>query len=150
MQKAASMKTVRMLVLFLAPLLVLHTRALAWNATGHMVRCRVGLPSTPPDLKAKVTDLLRSHPNFMTWEQDFPNDVTSLYLETYLFIRAALWLDEIKHTGNEFDHPEWHFINYPSLMIRHQLLITTSCLPFSSARTFWKMTAPSRGSRQCF
>jgi len=66
----------------------------------------------PPDLKSKVTELLKSHPEYRKWEGAFRGN-TSLDLATYAFMRASTWPDEIRRHHSKFDHPHWHYINYP-------------------------------------
>jgi hypothetical protein len=28
-------------------------------------------------------------------------------------MRSSTWPDEIRRSGNKYDHPNWHFIDYP-------------------------------------
>ena len=30
-----------------------------------------------------------------------------------MFLRAATWPDEVRRPGGDYDHPRWHYINYP-------------------------------------
>jgi hypothetical protein len=34
-------------------------------------------------------------------------------LATFVFMQATTWADEIRRGGSEYDHPHWHYIDYP-------------------------------------
>ena len=34
-------------------------------------------------------------------------------LPAYVFMRSSSWPDEIRRSGSLYDHPNWHFIDYP-------------------------------------
>lgn len=63
--------------------------------------------------KAKVTSILKHHPEYSKWKKGYRSGTPNLDLATYIFMKASLWPDEIRRSGNQFDHPNWHFINYP-------------------------------------
>ena len=70
------------------------------------------LKAESPQTLAAVVALLKRHPQFGTrWEEK----LTGLSEEDqgrHLFMLAARWPDDIR--GNKkYDHPFWHFINYP-------------------------------------
>lgn len=39
--------------------------------------------------------------------------MTNFDLDTYIFMRASTWPDEIRRRGNPYDHPQWHYVDYP-------------------------------------
>jgi hypothetical protein len=106
----------RFLGLFLLSLAI-HNPAQAWSGPGHAAVAAMAYRQMPPEARQRFTDVLRNHPSFALWKQDFDRDKGSfpskLDLGTYLFIRASTWPDEIRRTGNPFDHPNWHFVDYP-------------------------------------
>ena len=65
-----------------------------------------------PELKAQTFEVLKSHPDFAKWSQAYHPNPT-LDLAAYVFIRCSTWPDEIRRTDNQYDHPNWHFIDYP-------------------------------------
>lgn len=65
-----------------------------------------------PNKQQLATKLLMAHPNYSKWEKDFAMK-SNLELPIYIFMRASTWPDEIRRKGNEYDHPNWHFIDYP-------------------------------------
>jgi hypothetical protein len=66
-----------------------------------------------PEFKNKVTALLKSHPDYAKWNQAFPAGTPNLDLATYIFMRSSTWPDEIRRRGNRYDHPHWHYVDYP-------------------------------------
>ena len=65
-----------------------------------------------PAAKAQAFETLKAHPDFAKWTNAYhPNP--RFDLATYVFMRSSTWPDEIRKTDNEYDHPEWHFIDYP-------------------------------------
>jgi hypothetical protein len=65
-----------------------------------------------PELQAQAVEVLKAHPNYQQWVKDYhPNPDVSL--GAYIFIRSSTWPDEIRGSGSPYDHPEWHFIDYP-------------------------------------
>lgn len=65
-----------------------------------------------PSALAKVLDILRQHPQYKdTWAdrlQAVPEDGR----DRYLFMIAARWPDDIRKQF-AYDHPKWHYIDYP-------------------------------------
>src|SRR5437867_10194609 len=66
-----------------------------------------------PALRNKVTELLKSHPDYEKWERAFSPSSANLDLSTFVFMRASTWPAEIRRHGNQYDHPQWHYANYP-------------------------------------
>src|SRR5690348_6306724 len=66
-----------------------------------------------PEQKAKVTELLKSHPDYDKWEKSFQPGSPNLDLATHIFMRASTWPDEIRRHHNQYDHPQWHYVDYP-------------------------------------
>lgn len=101
-----------------ALLLLVPAAAWAWGGPGHAAVAVLAYRELSAEQRTSFTDLLRSHPQFPSWRQDLDElrgrglsrDVD---LGMYLFIRASNWPDEIRGTGTRFDHPNWHFVDYP-------------------------------------
>lgn len=112
------MRTYPKVLASFALFLLVQTQAMAWSGPGHAAVAVLAYRGLSADERTRFTDLLRSHPNFTLWQQDFdklrshglPQDID---LGMYLFIRASIWPDEIRWSGNVFDHPNWHFVDYP-------------------------------------
>jgi hypothetical protein len=62
---------------------------------------------------AKATDLLKSHPDYDKWAKAFASGPANLDLATYVFVRSSTWPDEIRRKSSQYDHPHWHYVNYP-------------------------------------
>ena len=91
--------------------LVQHN-AFAWGSAGHMVIAAEGFRQLSPELKAQVIEVLKGHPEFADWKKAYhPNP--NLDLATYLVMRSSNWPDEIRNSGDLYDHPNWHFVDYP-------------------------------------
>ena len=56
---------------------------------------------------------MESHPDYEKWEKTFASGLPDVDLETYVFMRASTWPDEIHKTASQYDHPQWHYIDYP-------------------------------------
>lgn len=84
----------------------------AWDRAGHMMIAAEAYRDLTPDFQNRATKLLMAHPDYGKWEKDFAN-TSNLQFPIYIFMRASSWPDEIRRKGNEFDHPQWHFIDYP-------------------------------------
>ena len=101
------------LTLFLAgSLLLLPNFAKAWGAAGHLVIAAEAYRELSPQLKAEAFDVLKAHTDFAKWTNAYhPN--ANFDLAAYVFMRSSTWPDEIRRSGNKYDHPNWHFIDYP-------------------------------------
>ena len=88
---------------------------LAWNRAGHMVMGAIAfdrLQSVAPGSVTRVVTILRQHPQYESvWKLQIAGK-NAQDQERYLFMLAARWPDDIR--GNrQFDHPEWHYIDFP-------------------------------------
>jgi hypothetical protein len=99
-------------ILFLVLLFVAPSTQ-AWNGAGHQVIAAEAYRQLSPALKAKVTGILKAHPDYEKWERSFTSESASLDLPTFIFMRSSTWPDEIRRRGNHYDHPKWHYIDYP-------------------------------------
>jgi hypothetical protein len=87
--------------------------ALAWNSTGHMIIASMAYDRLSPEARTRWVELLKQHPAFAQWEQTFPKDEPNLEFGRYLCMRASTWPDDIRKTESPYDHPIWHYIDYP-------------------------------------
>jgi hypothetical protein len=53
------------------------------------------------------------HPDYPKWKQNYANSSSDFDFDTFIFMRASTWPDEIRRKGNPYDHPLWHYIDYP-------------------------------------
>ena len=71
-----------------------------------------------PELKGKVTEILKSHPDYQKWKDSYEKaGQQSIDLPTFIFMRSSTWPDEIRRGGGsdkQYDHPHWHYVDYPS------------------------------------
>ncbi len=99
-------------VLVITLLLLLPQMTFGWGGAGHMVIAAEAYQNLSPELKAEVFAVLQSHPDFEKWKKAYqPN--ANFELAAYVFMRASTWPDEIRRHGNQYDHPNWHFVDYP-------------------------------------
>ena len=91
---------------------ILPSSALAWSGPGHLAIAAEAYRELSPELKAEAFDVLKTHPDFAKWEKAYhPN--ANMDLAMYVFMRSSTWPDEIRRSGSQYDHPNWHFIDYP-------------------------------------
>jgi hypothetical protein len=66
-----------------------------------------------PKVQEKVTVCLKSHPEYENWAKAYASGPSNIDFATYVFLRSSTWPDEIRRRGSNYDHPHWHYINYP-------------------------------------
>lgn len=96
--------------------LLSRSQLLAWSGAGHMVIAAEAFRELTPELKTKVTMILKAHPNYRKWEESYAKAASEIDHDTFIFMRASTWPDEIRRgAGGEkqYDHPHWHYIDYP-------------------------------------
>ncbi|MBX2818809.1 MAG: S1/P1 nuclease [Rhodothermaceae bacterium] len=107
----------RVVVLTLLLVSISASSSAAWSRTGHMVIAGIAFRSLSPDLQLQYTELLSHHPDYTSWKSDFDSLNVDIELGEYLFMRASYWPDVIRRQGSsEYDHPTWHYTNYPLTM----------------------------------
>ncbi len=100
----------------LAAIVLLATvPGLAWNRAVHMATGSIAydrLRSIAPASVAHATAILKVHPQYESvWKPQLAG-MNVQDQDRYLFMLAARWPDDIR--GNkEFDHPAWHYIDFP-------------------------------------
>jgi hypothetical protein len=98
--------------LAVAGLVIFRINILAWDGAGHMAIAAEAFRQLPPELKAQAIEVLKAHPDYPQWVKAYhPNP--NVDLAEYVFMRSSTWPDEIRRSGSPYDHPEWHFIDYP-------------------------------------
>jgi len=91
---------------------VFQTNAFAWGSSGHFLVAAEAYQQLSPELKAQVYEILKAHPDYARWTNAYhPNPV--LDVSAYVFMRSSAWPDEIRRSDSQYDHPSWHFIDYP-------------------------------------
>jgi hypothetical protein len=97
---------------FICAVTLLPRWAFAWGSAGHELIAAEAYRELSPELKAEVAAVLQAHPAYAQWKAAYhSNAVLDVY--AYVFIRSSTWPDEIRRSGSPYDHPEWHFIDYP-------------------------------------
>ncbi|MDB6124330.1 MAG: hypothetical protein JWQ71_3323 [Pedosphaera sp.] len=86
----------------------------AWSGAGHMVIAAEAYKELSPELQTKVSEVLKSHPDYTKWEKAYQKESSSgLALGQYVFMRASTWPDEIRRDDRGDVHSHWHYVNYP-------------------------------------
>src|SRR6266566_8808186 len=78
-------------IILVLVVLVVLVRAWAWSGAGHMVIAAEAWHELSPGVRAKVTELLKSHPDYPKWESAFSPASPNLDLNIYIFMRASTW-----------------------------------------------------------
>ncbi|MCU1336520.1 MAG: hypothetical protein JWO19_2101 [Bryobacterales bacterium] len=89
--------------------------SLAWNRAGHMAMAAIAydeLLRAAPSTVVRVVTILRQHPQYESRWKPQVAGMSEQDEERYLFMLAARWPDDVRG-DSQFDHPEWHYINYP-------------------------------------
>jgi hypothetical protein len=107
------MKTLLTILLALTSLLLPCSRVLAWSGAGHQVIAAEAYRELPPNLQKKVAEILKAHPDYEKWEKSFASESASLDLPTFIFMRSSTWPDEIRRRKSPYNHPKWHYVDYP-------------------------------------
>jgi hypothetical protein len=100
-------------ILLIVFLLLSRELSLAWSSPGHMTIAAIAYRELSDSQKQAVTELLKHHPDYEKWKQSWQINIPDFDLDTFIFMRASTWPDEIRRKGNPYDHPEWHYIDYP-------------------------------------
>ena len=107
---------------FLLLAIAFHGQAFGWSGPGHAAVAVMAYRDLAANqtLRTNLVNLLRSHPKFGAWKNEFDATQQSLPgvdFGMFLFVRASTWPDEIRGTKvpslKPFDHPGWHFVDYP-------------------------------------
>ena len=93
------------------------TGTFAWNKATHMAIGAIAyreLSSSSPQTARRVVAILAQHPDYATRWAGKLNDSTLSQNERdeYLFMLAARWPDDIKTSGNPYNQPTWHYVNF--------------------------------------
>ncbi len=96
-----------------SPLLLFLNGAQAWSGAGHQVIAAEAYRQLAPALQKKVTQVLQAHPAYEKWKGSFISESPALDLATFIFIRSSTWADEIRRRDDAFNHPKWHYVDYP-------------------------------------
>ena len=88
---------------------------LAWNRAGHMITGAIAydeLMRAAPASVARVVAILRHHPQYESRWTPQTAGLSPQDQDRLLFMLAARWPDDIRGDA-AFDHPAWHYIDYP-------------------------------------
>ena len=106
-------KTIPLLLLLALGTFGLSPSALAWGDAGHRIVAALAFRELPPAAQKHLHEILQAHPEYAQWRAAWTREGGDVDLGLYLFMRAAAWPDEIRRPGGPYDHPHWHFIDYP-------------------------------------
>ena len=105
----------RRLLIFAGVVWLAAGPSFAWNRAGHMTMAAMAydeLRQVHPATVERVTAILRQHPQFESrWKPQLVG-MSEEDQAKFLFMLAARWPDDIRG-DSAFDHPEWHYIDYP-------------------------------------
>ena len=87
-------------------------RAWAWGPAGHMAVAIIAYQQMPPELQQRCVAILQAHPNIEKWKEKSVGDPPAL-AAMYTFAKASTWPDEIRRGNSPYDHPGWHYVDYP-------------------------------------
>lgn len=77
-----------------------------------MIVAAIAYKQLTPAAQQQTTATLQAHPAMAKWkeqlEKDHPTDPGA-----YFFMRASTWPDEIRRGNSPYDHPAWHYVDYP-------------------------------------
>ncbi len=91
---------------------LLQLNVFGWLGGGHVAIAAEAFRQLPPEMKAQAYEVLKAHPDYAKWEKAYhPNP--NFDLAAYVFMRSSTWPDDIRRSGSQYDHPNWHFIDYP-------------------------------------
>ena len=88
-------------------------RIKAWSSAGHEVIAAIAWRDLPAKTKSKAFEILKSHPDFEKWKASFQSNSDNVDLAAFVFMRASTWPDTIRRRENKYDHPEWHYVDWP-------------------------------------
>nr|MDZ8212015.1 S1/P1 nuclease [Nostoc sp. ChiSLP03a] len=103
----------------LSTILMWQYPAFAWNKAGHMVSGAIAyndLQQNHQEVIKKIAAILKEHPEYSKFEQQWnslnQSNISAENKSLYLFMWAAKWADEARN-NQAFNHPTWHYINFP-------------------------------------
>jgi S1/P1 nuclease len=86
----------------------------AWNNKGHMVVARIAWKELTPEERAKVIEILKTHPHYDEFlRAERPNNIPE---DEWVFMRAATWADWVRggpEARRKYNVPKRHFIDHP-------------------------------------
>ena len=87
-------------------------RTLAWGPAGHMAVAIIAYQDMPPAMQQRCVAILQAHPNIEKWKEKSASD-SPADAAMFTFAKASTWPDEIRRGNSPYDHPAWHYIDYP-------------------------------------
>jgi S1/P1 Nuclease len=87
--------------------------ACPWSGPGHMTVAAIAYRDLSPVERQKFDAILESHPQFQSWQNDFPENVPNLDQGLYVAMAASLSPDQIRNHNDPSTFPNWHFVDYP-------------------------------------
>jgi hypothetical protein len=94
-------------------LLLLPIAALGWTGAGHQVIAAEAYRTLPASRQKKAAQLLQAHPQYERWKAALSQEAGGPDKDLELFMRASTWADEVRRRDTQYNHPKWHYIDYP-------------------------------------
>lgn len=113
--KKFAMKLSRWILAAVLTALLPASAANAWNKAGHMLTGAIAyevLKRDHPRALGKVLGLLKQHPHFVEMWKPKLDKVHPAQRDMAILMLAARWPDDIRD-DKDYDHPKWHYIDYP-------------------------------------
>jgi hypothetical protein len=113
------MPTFRLLAVMAAVLWAATQATQAWDESGHLKIAALAYEELSDAGRVAADTILTNHLNFPAWAIEYNDyqtrtpDDREVSLGFYVFIRAAVWPDEIRDYDRPETHAYWHFITYP-------------------------------------
>jgi hypothetical protein len=96
-------------------------RCPAWSGAGHQVIAAEAYRELPSSLQKKAVEVLQAHPQYERWKASSASG-GGVDPNLELFMRASTWPDEIRRGESDYNHPKWHYIDYPLKPTKFPLL----------------------------
>jgi len=125
-------------LLAIALALSLPAASIARNDTVHMTVAAIAYHNLDGGVKTAVDATLKDHPQYGAWTAAYSQEKPLVPLGEYVFEKAAAWPDAIRHKVSPFDHPNWHFIDYPVALDATDAEVTPDAEPENNILTGFK------------
>jgi hypothetical protein len=96
-----------------AVFLLLPMIARAWSGAGHEVIAVEAYRELPPALQQTAVQFFKAHPQYEKWAGSIADGPANPDFGLGIFMRASTWPDEIRRGESKYNHPKWHYIDYP-------------------------------------
>jgi|ERR1019366_7099554 hypothetical protein len=78
-------------ILLIVFLLLSRGLSLAWSSPGHMTIAAIAYRDLSDSQKQAVTELLKHHPDYPKWKDNYTMSGSDFDFDTFIFMRASTW-----------------------------------------------------------